>query len=607
MHAAPPRVRGGQVVASDGTDWSPDGASPEGLSLRKEDNSGWVYLGPYFLQSGTGAVARNWDDKARDVASFEDFGAVGDGVTDDTTALTNAIASGKRIVGRRGRSYKFSSTLTLTDKHVDFGGATLLYVGAKNVFAMVINCNPSTYNASQVRNFLLKLDPTNTDTTTRTHGICLGGNLGVLDSARIEGFTGISLALGSGAESYTGVTLPASQQCYYWDISNIDIASTAGWNLVVRTANNTNHFRNFSTFPWNGFNTAAPRAANCIDEIAVGGTLNTFERISLEASPSNRMVLFLSTACGNQFLGHTYLETNVSWATPPYPRIEAQAQSSANRLFARMSVSAVVPILNLGTANDLRVVPGFYLNGSQVDLPRGGISLVKNGRFENGSNYWSDFSTAGAMSFGTGYLSGKSMRIDVVAGRPNVLQDLVAIGGYAVAALRDQDITVAGFVRTNLSGVSIKLAGSAQNQVPPDDAWHWFTSTIKVPTAAASVSVQLITETSGLTGYVEWSDVTAAFGNEPQVTGPRDLLRGSKTYDWPDLATASQQSTTVTVSGAALGDSVETPSMTTALNGTRLWGEVTATDTVTVYQRNDTGANVNVASGTLRVWVRKAT
>ena len=32
-----------------------------------------------------------------------------------------------------------------------------------------------------------------------------------------------------------------------------------------------------------------------------------------------------------------------------------------------------------------------------------------------------------------------------------------------------------------------------------------------------------------------------------------------------------------------------------------MWGEVTAADTVTVYHRNDTGATVDIASGTLTV------
>lgn len=72
------------------------------------------------------------------------------------------------------------------------------------------------------------------------------------------------------------------------------------------------------------------------------------------------------------------------------------------------------------------------------------------------------------------------------------------------------------------------------------------------------------------------------------------------TFDPPSLATASQQSTTVTLAGAKLGDNINV-SFDKPLSGTRMWGEVTAINTVTVYHRNDTGAVVDVASGTLTV------
>jgi hypothetical protein len=71
-------------------------------------------------------------------------------------------------------------------------------------------------------------------------------------------------------------------------------------------------------------------------------------------------------------------------------------------------------------------------------------------------------------------------------------------------------------------------------------------------------------------------------------------------YDPPSLATGTQQSTIVTYNGLRLGDTVNV-SFNQPMQGTRLWAEVTANDTVTVYHRNDIGAAVDIASGTLTV------
>jgi hypothetical protein len=45
-----------------------------------------------FTQSGAGATARTVDARLKDMVSVKDFGAVGDGVTSDQTAIANAVA-----------------------------------------------------------------------------------------------------------------------------------------------------------------------------------------------------------------------------------------------------------------------------------------------------------------------------------------------------------------------------------------------------------------------------------------------------------------------------------------------------------------------------------
>ena len=94
-----------------------------------------------FIQSGTGATARTVQAKLRDVISAKDFGATGNGVTDDGIALQAAIdatpAGGKLYIPKG--TYLFATGLTRGSSITIFGdgvsgagGTTLKYTGSGN-------------------------------------------------------------------------------------------------------------------------------------------------------------------------------------------------------------------------------------------------------------------------------------------------------------------------------------------------------------------------------------------------------------------------------------------------------------------------------------------
>lgn len=79
-----------------------------------------------FLQAGTGAVTRTAQAKMRDVVSVKDFGAVGDGVTNDTAAIQAALTwagaqTTATIYFPRG-AYLITSKLSLTGSRVSVVG-----------------------------------------------------------------------------------------------------------------------------------------------------------------------------------------------------------------------------------------------------------------------------------------------------------------------------------------------------------------------------------------------------------------------------------------------------------------------------------------------------
>lgn len=83
-------------------------------------------------------------------------------------------------------------------------------------------------------------------------------------------------------------------------------------------------------------------------------------------------------------------------------------------------------------------------------------------------------------------------------------------------------------------------------------------------------------------------------GNKKQLTG--------YSYNPVALAAGVQQSTTHTLTGVSVGDTV-VASVDTPLQGTQIWAEVTAANTVVVYHRNGTEVSVDIPACVLKLKV----
>lgn len=125
-----------------------------------------------FVQSGTGAVTRTAQAKMRDVVSVKDYGAVGDGVTDDTVAIQAAINTGFNLVFPAGtylannltqstnfqRFYAYGQVtiaknangalLTSSGNYVEFDGIQFVGTGYTGNNVVCTGSNPRFVNCS---------------------------------------------------------------------------------------------------------------------------------------------------------------------------------------------------------------------------------------------------------------------------------------------------------------------------------------------------------------------------------------------------------------------------------------------------------------------------
>ena len=138
-------------------------------------------LGGGFIQAGTGAVQRTVESKLQDVVSVKDFGAVGNGVADDTAAIQAAIATNKSVdFGGKGNTYLISSSIVLNSSQEVFGsGAKLKTVSNTAILILA--------SYSRVRN--LHLEGSGTGASQRGVSIDGTGTFAAVSRTQVTGCT----------------------------------------------------------------------------------------------------------------------------------------------------------------------------------------------------------------------------------------------------------------------------------------------------------------------------------------------------------------------------------------------------------------------------------
>lgn len=138
---------GGSVVASNLAQdlAAPTGSTLVGLTgykgqigtvddLADADGSDWIG----FTPTGASATPRSAQDKARDFVSVKDFGAIGNGVADDTAAFNAALAATSRVYVPRG-TYNVSSTINVPRFAVLWGDGANSVINAVNISGSVLS------------------------------------------------------------------------------------------------------------------------------------------------------------------------------------------------------------------------------------------------------------------------------------------------------------------------------------------------------------------------------------------------------------------------------------------------------------------------------------
>lgn len=132
-------------------------------SLSAADGSSLVS----FIQAGTGAITRTAQSKMREIISVFDFGAIGDGIVNDTAAFSNSVLSGAPVFVPKTANFYSLTSLSNAAKELLYGPGIVKVNGVIVAIPTVASIsNPDTAAVNVIKS---TLSPT-TNTTNGSVG-----------------------------------------------------------------------------------------------------------------------------------------------------------------------------------------------------------------------------------------------------------------------------------------------------------------------------------------------------------------------------------------------------------------------------------------------------
>ena len=268
-----------------------------------------------FTPAGVGAVATTVQSKLREFVSVKDFGAVGDGIADDTAAIQAALNSGAYLVLLPLGTYKTTSTIYIPDRVTFRGQGTSSIINASAVSGAAIKSYFGPFSTFKIEQRLEDLKITGTSTYgviwsgsttggmknvwvagTHTHGFIVDGSFGCLfEQLKTYG------AQISGACFWAGADFNANHLngLYTSTFSSVNFLSSSDANAITGY---TNRFPNghgstltnvccqggvvgmaLDSVNFGGWTINAPYFENCVTPIRLGNGTSLCRSVTINS------------------------------------------------------------------------------------------------------------------------------------------------------------------------------------------------------------------------------------------------------------------------------------------------------------------------------------